>query len=124
MADLCHQFGSDMIASATGDVLTVSGQNETTQRLLRRYFTNRGDYIWQLNYGAGLLAQIGRPTSAGELQAVIQQQTLLEPGIATTPAPVVTVTEAVGNTGLFNILVVYTSALTGVPVPLSFTVGQ
>jgi hypothetical protein len=123
MADICHQYGSDLIASASGDLLTVSGVDETNQRLLKRYFTNPGDYIWHLDYGGGLLAMIGQPVSAAEIEAVIQQQTLLEGAVAQTPAPTVSVTQSSGNPSQFSVLVIYTSAATGVPIPLTFTVG-
>ena len=48
MADISHTFGADLSLSATGDLLCVTGDTLTQQRVLRRLLTNAGDYIWQL----------------------------------------------------------------------------
>jgi len=118
MADAYHIFGQDWVVSASGDLLmTQNSQDETTQRVLRRLFTNPGAYVWNLSYGAGLPAQIGQPTQPGTLKAVTLQQMQLEAGVAQTPAPTVAVTSnALGYTG---ISVTYTDAVTRVTVPLT-----
>ena len=54
MHDIAHQWGSDLLTSSVGDLASVSGPLLGQQRVLRRLLTNPGDYIWQLDYGAGL----------------------------------------------------------------------
>ena len=60
MADAFHQWGSDLATGSTGDISTISGQLLGQQRVLRRLLTNPGEYIWQLDYGAGLARFIGQ----------------------------------------------------------------
>ncbi len=54
MYDLSHQWGDDLTVGPTGDMALVTGSVFGQQRVLRRLMTNPGDYIWQLDYGAGL----------------------------------------------------------------------
>ncbi len=96
MSDLTHVFGSDLSVSANGDLATLSGGALGQQRVLRRLLTNAGDYIWQLTYGAGLPAMIGMPVQADVISGLVQSQIFLEPSVARSPAPTVTV-EASGN---------------------------
>ena len=62
-------------ASATGPLL---GQ----QRVLRRLLTSPGDYIWQLDYGAGLARFIGQPVNPLQIKAVIRSQIFKEAAVA------------------------------------------
>ena len=54
MPDINHLWGNDLAFSATGDLATADVPTLTQQRVLRRLLTNPGDYIWELDYGAGL----------------------------------------------------------------------
>lgn len=111
MADVSHIYGQDLQVSASGDLLLAAGDTETQQRILRRLFTNLGDYIFQLNYGGGLPAQVGQPQNALGIEGIIQQQLALEATVATTPVPVVTVvTQPNGTT---TATVQYADAVTG-----------
>ncbi len=111
MPDLYHQFGSDLVLSASGDLLTADAVTLGTQRVLRRLCTNRGDYIWQLPYGGGLPAMIGTPANAKRIVAVIVAQLRLEAAVAPTPAPTVALT--VGTDGTVTAAITYADATTG-----------
>lgn len=89
MADLALQFGGDLYLSPTGDLALANGALLTQQRVLRRLLTNSGDYIWQLNYGAGLGQFVGQPGAPAAISAVTRAQVLLEAAVARTPAPMV-----------------------------------
>ena len=111
MPDVAHIYGQDLQVSASGDLLLAAGDTETQQRILRRLFTNQGDYIWQLNYGGGLPAQVGQPQNALSIEGIIQQQLALETTVATIPVPVVTVTATPDGTTVATIK--YADAVTG-----------
>jgi hypothetical protein len=117
--DLAHWFGQDLNAAASGDLLTVDGTVKGQQRVLRRLLTNPGDYIWEPTYGAGLASKIGQPFDAAACEALVQAQMFLEPAVAKSPAPVISVTEI--TNGLF-VSISYTDSDTGQVVPLSFSV--
>ena len=87
MADLAHSVGSDLMISSTGDLAVVDLTKWTQQRILRRLLTNAGDYIWQLNYGAGLPGMIGATASAQQIAAVIRRQIGLEIAVSRNPEP-------------------------------------
>jgi phage baseplate assembly protein W len=116
MAELWHQFGSDLSLSATGDLLTASGSEQTRQRILRRLLTNPGDYIWHPDYGAGLGRFIGQPGRVKQIQGVIRAQVLQEPTVARTPPPTITVTA--GQNGTYTASIEYTDAATGIRQPV------
>ena len=117
MTDISHQFGSDLSVTSGGDLQTASGADETRQRFLRRLLTNPAAYIWHLDYGAGLPAMIGTPAHLADIAAIVRQQAILEPSIAATPEPTVTVTTD-GLGGTFA-SVTYTDADTGSSVTIS-----
>ena len=117
--DLAHWFGQDLNVAASGDLLTVDGTSKGTQRILRRLLTNPGDYIWHPNYGAGLASKIGQPFDAASCEALVKAQIFLEPSVARSPAPSITVTQI--TNGLF-VSIQYTDSDTGTIVPLSFSV--
>lgn len=124
MADLFHQWGSDLLIGASGDVGSVSGPLAGQQRVLRRLLTNPGDYIWQLDYGAGLARFIGQPTNPLQIRAVIRSQIFKEPAVANQPEPTVDVQIAPGgaaDTVYINIR--YADADTGATQILSFSIA-
>lgn len=87
-------MGQDLQISPSGDLQTVVGLNRSQQRVLRRLLTNQGDYIWHLDYGAGLPSYIGSPIIPASLEAVIRSQIALEPSVAQIPPPVITLQSA------------------------------
>lgn len=119
MPDLALQFGGDLGVSPTGDLLLVDGGALTQQRVLFRLLTNPGDYIWQLNYGAGLAQFIGQPGAPAAITGVARAQLLLESTVAASPAPVIsTVTD---DDGTVNLSLMYADAVSGQTSYLTFT---
>lgn len=98
MADLHLEWGGDLAASVTGDLVTVEQPQLGTERVLRRLLTNPGAYIWQPGYGAGLARFVGQPVDAAGVEALIRSQMRLEPAVAQDPEPVVTVSTDTGGT--------------------------
>lgn len=111
MPDLYHQFGGDLVLSASGDLLTADGSLLGVQRVLRRLLTNPGDYIWQAAYGAGLAAYVGLPVRADAIKAVILNQMQNEARVAQDPSPVVAV--ASDNAGTVIATIQYVDAVLG-----------
>jgi hypothetical protein len=119
--DLSHQFGSDLQLGPTGDLAVADYPVLTQQRLLRRLLTNVGDYIWNLDYGAGLGAMVGQPASALRIAAIIRAQVWKEATVARDPVPVTTVRS--DNAGTVTATIRYGDATTpGVPQALSLPV--
>jgi phage baseplate assembly protein W len=121
MTDLSHQWGADLAVGPTGDLATADGSLLGQQRVLRRLLTNPGDYIWQLDYGAGLGRFIGKPVNAGQIQAAIRSQIFKETAVARTPEPTINV--SLGPAGVVAVDIRYVDATSGQTQILSFTVG-
>jgi phage baseplate assembly protein W len=121
MSDLWHQFGSDILVGATGDLAVASGSVLGQQRVLRRLLTNPGDYIWARDYGAGLARFVGAPADAAQIQAVIRSQIFKEAVVAQQPAPVIDVQS--DDAGMVYVHVRYADADSGATQVLSFSVG-
>lgn len=123
MADAWHYFGGDLAASAGGDILAVTvPRTESEQRLLRRYFTSEGEYLWHREYGAGLGERVGDVASERDLSAIVTAQTLLEDGIAKFPPAQSSV--VVNVDGTVTIRVVYLDISTGTPAALTFDINR
>jgi hypothetical protein len=119
MPDLFHVFGNDIVASANGDLLTATSVNLSQQRILRRLFTNAGDYLWQPGYGAGLPAKIGSPFDVATIESIVQSQMFLEGSVVRDPPPDIEV--ASFPNGMF-VDIEYTESDTNESVTLSFPV--
>lgn len=117
--DISHFMGGDLSISASGDLASVTGKDEGTQRLLRRLTTNLGDYLWHLDYGAGLPAKVGSIADQREIQGLIRSQIFLESFVAKTPEPVIEV-KPISN-GI-SVSIKYTDAVTQKVTSLSFDV--
>jgi len=91
MSDLAHVIGGDLIVAACGDLAAVSGSSLGQQRVLRRLLTNAGDYLWHLDYGAGLPAMVGTPADAARITGIVRHQIFLEGAVARMPAPAISV---------------------------------
>jgi hypothetical protein len=128
--DIFHFWGNDLTASASGDLLSVSDTERGQQRVLRRLLTNPAsddgpaDYIFEPDYGAGLPRFLGKPVDTQKILAAIRSQMLLEDSVATTPAPVISVTQVASDYTAFSVRIQYNDAPSGRPVTLSFTVGN
>src|SRR3954451_17694751 len=123
MADACHQWGSDLVLGPTGDVASVSGQLLGQQRVLRRLLTSPGDYIWQLDFGAGLARFIGQPVNPLQINAVVRSQIFKEPAVARQPEPVIDVQISPGGAaGTVYVYIRYVDAYSSQTQVLSFMV--
>ncbi len=120
MADLALLFGGDLAIGPTGDLAVADMQVLTQQRVLRRLLTNPVDYIWQLNYGAGLGQFVGRPGAPDLISGVIRTQMQLEPQIIQSPAP--SVATNIADDGTVMATVNYVDAVTGQTALLSFSI--
>jgi hypothetical protein len=121
MADLFCWWQQDLTILPNGDLLTVEGTIEGEQRVLRRLLTNAGDYIWHLEYGAGLPKYVGSPVVPDEVNAVILSQMMLEDAVAQQPLPQVDTTPIANG---ISTDIKYVDADTGKPVTLGFDVNE
>ena len=123
MADVAHQWGSDLSTGPTGDVATVSGPLLGQQRVLRRLLTTPGEYIWQLDYGAGLARFIGQPANLLRIRAVIRSPIFKEATVARSPEPVIDVQVMPGGgAGVVYVYIRYVDTESSQTQVLSFSV--
>ena len=121
MPDLSHLWGEDLQVSASGDILTVDGDDLTTQRILRRLMTAEGGYIWNLTYGGGVPGRIGDTLNIPLISSIIRSQMALEASVARSPAPAITISEILNGV---SVTILFYSAATGKQVTLSFDINQ
>ncbi|GBQ63890.1 phage tail protein [Ameyamaea chiangmaiensis NBRC 103196] len=81
MTTLAHMCGADLSLDAAGGLGMSSAAQETREMILRRLCTGSGDYIWQIQYGAGLPAMIGEPVDLSKIKSLVQSQILMEEGV-------------------------------------------
>lgn len=125
MPDLAHQWGSDFLISSAGDIASVTGPLLGQQRILRRLLTNPGDYIWRLDYGAGLARFIGQPVSPLQIRAVVRSQVFKESAVARQPEPIIDVQLAPGGgNGTVYVDIRYVDADSGQTQVISFSVSS
>lgn len=120
MPEAFHIFGNDLVLGSNGDLLLVSGPQETQQRLYRRLMTNPGAYIFDLPYGAGLPAKVGEKASGQEIDGLIRGQISHETSVATSPPPTTAVVAK--PSGEVDVGVGYVDSSIAQPVALTFTV--
>lgn len=118
--DVSHYWGSDITASAIGDLGLAPGTLRGQQRVLRRLLTNPGDYTFHPTYGAGLAKYVGSVATPAEIKALIRGQMLLEDAVSKNPPPQVIVTTITNG---ISVQVNYNDAPSGQPVVLSFNVS-
>lgn len=119
MSDAHHIIGGDLSIGPTGDLAAADGFEEVKQRLLRRLLTNPAAYIFHRDYGAGLARHIGSLLNEAALRAQVRQHLLLEPKVARTPAPTMSVQALPDGLAL---RVQFAEAQTGRAVVLAFDV--
>ena len=119
MPDISHLWGSDIALSPTGDLALADAPSLTQQRVLRRLLTNPGDYIWTLDYGAGLANFVGEPGATAAIRAAIRGQIFKEAAVAQTPEPVIEL--QTDPTGSIYVHVRYADAATATTQTLAFT---
>jgi hypothetical protein len=87
--------------------------------------TNPGDYIWQLDYGAGLAGFIGQTANSLQISALIRSQIFKESSVARTPEPVIDVTVSPGGVvGEVYVYLSYADAASGQTHVLSFSASS
>jgi hypothetical protein len=92
--------------------------------VLRRLLTNPGDYIWQLDYGAGLARFVGATASAAHAEAIVRSQLLKEDSVSRTPDATVEVRrKAPGPLGLTVLDIRYVDATDGQTQLITAPVG-
>lgn len=119
MADIFHEWGSDLATSATGDLVAVSGTQRGEQRLIRRLMTNLKEAAFAPSYGAGMGRRVGDVLDRGLIEGIVRGQIHLEAAVARFPVPVITV-EPIPD-GVF-VRIQYADALTGQMIDLPFEV--
>ena len=122
MQDVSQLWGSDLAVSATGDLALAAGTQLGQQRVLRRLLTNPHDYIWQLDFGAGLGQFVGQTVNAAMIRAVIRSQIFREASVARSPEPVIDLSAS--NDGGVYVHVRYVDAASGSTQVLSFVVSN
>jgi phage baseplate assembly protein W len=121
MLDANLLWGTDLSASPNGDVALTSGSALGAQRVLRRLLTNPGDYIWQLEYGAGLAQFVGQPANIAAIRATIRSQIFMEAAVARLPEPAIDVQSA--TDGSVYVSIRYVDSTSGTTQVLSFSVS-
>jgi hypothetical protein len=121
MPDAALLWGGDLGLSATGDLSLARGTDLGQQRVLRRLLTNAGDYMWHLQYGAGLGQFVGQAGAAASAQGVVYRQIFSEAVVSRQPAPVVTA--AVADDGCLTMRIQYVDAANGGLQSLSFSMS-
>lgn len=120
-SEIYHQWGSDLMFGPTGDLAVSNGTVQTQQRVLRRLLTDPGEYIWQLDYGAGLAQFVGGPVSPLQIQAVIRSQIFKEAAVSADPEPEIDVLPVIGGSSV-AVTISYADADTGESQVLTFSV--
>lgn len=121
MFDIFHYVGTDLSASPSGDLLSVTGSERRKQKILRRLITNPGELVFHPEYGAGLGKKIGEHVNVSEWKALILGQMKLEDCVARIPEPVVTL-KTIDN-GV-NVDVRYNDAVSGTAEFLNFDITR
>jgi phage baseplate assembly protein W len=121
MQDAALLWGGDLSASPTGDIALVSGTVLGQQRVLRRLLTNPGDYIWHLQYGAGLAQFVGVPANVAAIRSAIRSQIFMESAVARIPEPTIDI-QSLPN-GTVYVYLRYVDSTTGATQVLSFSVS-
>lgn len=121
--DIFHIFGNDLVLTNTGDLLTVEGDTESQQRVLRRLLTAIDGYIWHTTYGAGLPQYIGQNLTNAtirQLTGLIKTQMFLEDTVSQSPEPKISISQLSNNT--ISCDIIYQSKTSGKVFTLSFIV--
>ena len=124
MIDLDHNWGGDLAAASTGDLLTVAGSDASQQRILRRLLTSPGSYLWNLSYGAGLGRLVGTTVSDREIKGLVYAQLRLESSVAQSPRPVVGGEYFQNSAGIYNVSVRYQDTSDGTRRSVVIPLGE
>lgn len=97
-------YGGDYSLTSTGDLQLVKDQPgnpaATTQRIIFLLLTNPGDDLFNLDYGAGCRATVGRPNVMANVDAIrrtISSALANDPFVAVSPGPTIGITLSPDN---------------------------
>jgi len=121
MTDIALEWHDDFQPDATGDLMTVDGDDEVRERLERRLFTAVRGYVWHPSYGAGLPQKIGSVLSVSQINSIVSSQLALEASVAPSPPAQLTVSASPNDPSLITIGILYWDAKTGVSVSFTIT---
>jgi hypothetical protein len=121
MQDAALLWGGDLSPTLTGDIALASDMTLSQQRVLRRLLTNPGNYIWHLQYGAGLAQFVGKPCDVAAINATIRSQIFMESSVARLPEPVIDVQNA--QNGSVYVYIRYVDSESGATQVLAFSVS-
>ena len=108
MNDLFLDWGGDLMIGTSGDIAIAPGSDTIRQRIFRRLLTNAGDYIWNLEFGAGLGQFVGAAVSPAEIEAAIRGQLSKDSAVPSDPPPTVSAKVADAATGTIVANLTYT----------------
>src|SRR5271170_2780771 len=111
--DCYLEWNGDFIIGADGDLLLVDGDDEVRQRLERRLFTARNQYLWHPEYGVGLPEKIGSVLSVSQIQAIVTAQINMEASVAPYPPVQITVANDAKEADIVIISIQYWDAVSG-----------
>jgi hypothetical protein len=123
MFDAFHEWAGDLAVGSSGDLALATTSQSTSQRIRRRLLTNPGEYLWNLDYGAGLALFVGTPAPSSRIEAIVRTQLVLEATVAATPAPQVSVRLVDATNGCIVANITYADRASSVPVQLNVTSG-
>ena len=122
--DIGHQWGGDLEVGPTGNLGVVTPITSLPQRILRRLLTNPNDYIWNLDYGAGLPRFIGQPTDQAQIEAMVLSQLRQEASISRVDTPVVNlIRNNQDPVGTFSLHILYQDVSSDMPQSLTIPVS-
>lgn len=119
LSDISHWYAGDLGIASNGDLAAVQVNTRSQQRVFRRLMTNPGDYTTHPTYGAGLGRYVGGIATDAEIIGLIKGQLKLEPSVAKTPAPQVTLQRTAAG---LTVNIAYQSLPDRQPVALSLDV--
>jgi hypothetical protein len=118
------RWGEDLSVGVSGDIGVALVQAEVQQRLVRRLLTNPGEYVWHVDYGAGLGSYVGERYSPGFIEGAVLNELQLEALVAGTPAPMVQTNLSVtGPFSTISVAIQYQVAGTSTPDFITLNLG-
>jgi len=86
MIAISCDWNADLSLGPSGDISVVRVHACAQQRIIRRLLTNPGDYIWHVDYGAGLGSYVGDPYPRSSIKSLVLNQLTLESLVMMTPS--------------------------------------
>jgi hypothetical protein len=109
--DLDHKYGSDLSISPPGSYSVVTGSNWSSQRVIRRLLTCKGDDPFNPDYGGNLSAQIGLQVDLNTIEGIVRRQMAEESAVDSSQP--ISVSVLLDDTGAVYVSVEYIDADSG-----------